>query len=141
MASQIGDVNVSINIDLPGALRRASDELYRAANEIEARRDNAHPAQPEDAVTPPSEPASDAEENADLSDNVGLMLQNTTDAMVWANAFEERFRVFDVVADEYVFDTGLMLGWFANAIEVGKEDGRQREIARRAEDDRNNTRG
>lgn len=40
-------------------------------------------------------------------------LRGTADAAVWAQAFVERFGTETI-------DLGLMVGWFANAIEVGK---------------------
>jgi hypothetical protein len=51
-----------------------------------------------------------------------LELLETTDAAVWAKAFTERWGLFTpdgVVADA----EGLMLSWFANAIETGRTAG------------------
>jgi hypothetical protein len=46
-----------------------------------------------------------------------------TDAMLWATEFDKRFTVTGGATDD---DTvGLMLGWFANALGVGFEQGRQ----------------
>ncbi len=50
----------------------------------------------------------------------------TTDAMVWAEEFCRAFSLYDedgVIEDK----EGLILGWFANAIEVGREAGRRAE--------------
>lgn len=53
-------------------------------------------------------------------------LNDTTDAMVWA---EEFCRIFDgrtISAEEGVgIDLGTMLAWFANAIETGRNAGRK----------------
>jgi hypothetical protein len=47
-------------------------------------------------------------------------LHNTTDARVWAEEFCKRFGVHDPTTDNDVDDPkGLMIGWFANAIETG----------------------
>ncbi len=46
----------------------------------------------------------------------------TTDAMVWAQAFVERFAGRNVGADD--LDTDLFLTWFAVAIETGRDAGR-----------------
>lgn len=45
-----------------------------------------------------------------MSDNQAELLLNTTDAMVWAEEFMKNFgnRLNEI-------DTGLMIGWFANA--------------------------
>jgi hypothetical protein len=47
-------------------------------------------------------------------------LLSTTDAQTWAQEFLDRFgeRLEDI-------DEGLMIAWFANAIETGREAGRQ----------------
>lgn len=42
-------------------------------------------------------------------------LYSTTDAQVWAEEFMK------VVKSGAVVDEGLMIGWFANAIETAKE--------------------
>ena len=42
----------------------------------------------------------------------------TTDATVWAKAFVDRFGGIDERIDE-----ALMIGWFANAIEKGRDTG------------------
>lgn len=49
-------------------------------------------------------------------------LQHTTDATKWASAFCERFRIIGGEGADaaYVDGPGLMLGWFANAIEAGR---------------------
>lgn len=46
-------------------------------------------------------------------------LQNTTDASVWTDEFMR------LVEAGMVIDWGTMVGWFANAIEVGREAGRK----------------
>lgn len=46
-------------------------------------------------------------------------LLSTTDAQVWAKEFLRIYETQDVVLDE-----GFMIGWFANAIETGREAGR-----------------
>lgn len=50
-------------------------------------------------------------------------LLSTTDAQVWARAFMERFGGLTV--GEGTVDEGTMIGWFANAIETGREAGRK----------------
>lgn len=47
-------------------------------------------------------------------------LRNTTDAHVWANEFMEVHH-----ANPLPLHTGDMIGWFANAIEVGRDAGRK----------------
>lgn len=56
---------------------------------------------------------------------VGDRLINTTDAMVWADEF---VRIFSgqVISDENeAVNVGLMVAWFANAIETGRNFGRK----------------
>jgi hypothetical protein len=50
-------------------------------------------------------------------------LYGTTDAQIWAQEFMERFGW--ALRDEpaCVIDEGLMSGWFANAIETGRNAG------------------
>jgi hypothetical protein len=47
-------------------------------------------------------------------------LLSTTDAHAWAEAFMRVFNDEDVLLDK-----GLMLTWFAGAIETGREAGRR----------------
>ena len=51
-------------------------------------------------------------------DEVVAKLLSTTDAQVWAQEF---MKVYDDLV--IVIDEGLMIGWFANAIEVGRAAG------------------
>lgn len=51
---------------------------------------------------------------ADLSGELAKKLHATTDAAVWTNEFCRLFPESD---------WGLMVGWFANAIEVGRDHG------------------
>jgi hypothetical protein len=61
-----------------------------------------------------------------------------TDCLVWAHEFVERFEGFVVVWDDYtedgrVVDTGTFIGWFANAIMAGYDEGydtQRRDMAR-----------
>jgi hypothetical protein len=53
-------------------------------------------------------------------DDTTRKLLSTTDATVWAREFVDRFVVLDDAIDE-----GLMISWFANAIEVGRSAGHQ----------------
>jgi hypothetical protein len=54
-------------------------------------------------------------------ESAGAMLARVgTDAQLWARAFVEHFGG----------DEGTMIGWFANALEVGREAGRSRAIER-----------
>jgi hypothetical protein len=46
--------------------------------------------------------------------------RGNTDALVWAEYFME---LFGDRRDE--IDTGLMIGWFANAIETGRMEGQR----------------
>jgi hypothetical protein len=56
----------------------------------------------------------------DQHDPAAAELHNTTDARVWAEEFCKRFGVHDPTTDNDVDDPkGLMIGWFANAIETG----------------------
>lgn len=62
------------------------------------------------------------------SDTVELQrkLLSTTDARVWAEEFCKLFSIAkrNGIDMEYIEDkVGLMIGWFANAIEVGKQNG------------------
>lgn len=50
--------------------------------------------------------------------SASLRLQNTTDGQIWAQEF---MRLFGDRRDE--IDEGLMIGWFANAIETGRAAG------------------
>jgi hypothetical protein len=56
------------------------------------------------------------------ADELAKELHSTTDAAVWAQRFCERFSIY---TDQGVVDDkwGLMVGWFANAIEVGRDAG------------------
>jgi hypothetical protein len=54
-----------------------------------------------------------------MSDTTALDLSNTTDAQEWAQAF---MGIFGDRRDD--IDEGLMIAWFANAIETGREAGR-----------------
>lgn len=54
-------------------------------------------------------------------DELTRKLHGTTDAAVWAEAFLARFRLATV--GDRVLDEGTMIGWFANAIEVGRAAG------------------
>ena len=66
------------------------------------------------------------------------LLRSTTDARVWAEEFCRAFAGHTVTNREDVFgdggpvDVGLMIGWFANAIEVGRAAGQH---SGRSEDD------
>jgi hypothetical protein len=51
-------------------------------------------------------------------------LLNTTDARVWAQEWCRIAREIEAADDERrVIDEGWMIGWFANAIEVGRDAG------------------
>ena len=57
-----------------------------------------------------------------MKDELAFKLHSTTDAWVWAQEFCARFNLFTedgVVQDPH----GLMVGWFANAIETGRAAG------------------
>jgi hypothetical protein len=60
-------------------------------------------------------------------------LLNTPDAQVWAQEFMERFGKTLGDKPARVIDEGLMIGWFANAIECGKAAGYATAIADRDE--------
>lgn len=56
-------------------------------------------------------------------------LHATTDARVWADEFCNLFTVIPRSDEQTPFESdndelGLMIGWFANAIEVGRDAGR-----------------
>lgn len=56
----------------------------------------------------------------DVSDtDLGRMLHNTSDAMVWTNEFSKLVEA----NPDWVSDKGWLLGWFANAIETGRSEG------------------
>lgn len=56
-------------------------------------------------------------------DDLTRQLHATTDAHVWARRFMETQR--DASAEgRSIIDEGTMIGWFANAIEVGRAHGR-----------------
>lgn len=64
-----------------------------------------------------------------------IALQSSTDAVEWTEAFLKRFTVYSngAVTDEerdnhHAWEWGLMVGWFANAIEVGRSAGRAEAI-------------
>lgn len=62
-------------------------------------------------------------------------LYATTDGMVWAEEFCKMFRVrrrWGLVSNAMTEDAevGLMVGWFANAIEVGRTAGLSAETGR-----------
>jgi hypothetical protein len=59
---------------------------------------------------------------ADEIDEVGKRLINTTDAVVWA---EEFCRIFDGKFVNTDVGQDVMLTWFANAIETGRNAGRK----------------
>ena len=50
-------------------------------------------------------------------------LHSTTDAKIWAKRFIEAIESNVNTADPH--DEGFMIGWFANAIETGREAGRK----------------
>lgn len=50
---------------------------------------------------------------------IARRLHATTDAAVWAEEFPRIYQ------DGVVLDFGLMIGWFANAIEVGRDAGKR----------------
>jgi hypothetical protein len=50
------------------------------------------------------------------------VLHSTTDGMVWATEFCNLFLVLDR-RDGTTIDEGTMVGWFANAIEIGRSAG------------------
>lgn len=63
----------------------------------------------------------------DLNEQITRELHSTTDAQVWAKRFASLFIVLNredslskITGDEL---EGLMIGWFANAIEVGRSAG------------------
>lgn len=75
---------------------------------------------------------------SDSTDEVALILHSTTDAQVWAREFMRIFEGATVTNDGTVqtpsgtwlsgssvraVDEGTMIGWFANAIEVGRSAG------------------
>lgn len=59
--------------------------------------------------------------NGDLED-----LLATTDGMTWAAKFVEQFK--GLVVDGTVIDEGLMVTWFANAIETGRRAGEEGKV-------------
>lgn len=67
--------------------------------------------------------AGQADENADLT----LRLHSTTDARVWAQEWIKTARLVGVRNQTFaaLLDEGWMIGWFANAIEVGRDAGRR----------------
>lgn len=83
-------------------------------------------------------PASNVADST-YGDAAGLAaeLLSTTDAQVWARRFMEMQRqrakdtgyVFDDRTEVAFFDEGTMLGWFANAIETGRDHGRDSQRA------------
>jgi hypothetical protein len=59
-------------------------------------------------------------------------LNDTTDAMVWAQEFCRIFsgrpvwsEALGTPASDLVVDEGTMVGWFANAMAVGEREGKQ----------------
>jgi len=61
-----------------------------------------------------------------MTDDTRRLLE-TTDAAVWATKFVEIFRG-EIVGGETEgarLDVGTMIGWFANAIETGRNEGIQ----------------
>ena len=52
-------------------------------------------------------------------------LRSTTDAAVWAEEFCRVMRAYVVP----VIDEGLMISWFANAIEMGRQAGHEQGYA------------
>lgn len=56
----------------------------------------------------------EAPDDADYQDNVGLRLQGEFDAVVWAREF-----LHIIVEPKIEIDEGLMIGWFSNAIMAG----------------------
>lgn len=81
-------------------------------------------------------------------DHLAAVLHATTDAMVWAEAFCDLFTPCSgppTEGKDRGESVGLMVGWYANAIEVGRTAGRNaarpafvaeaREIAQHAKDD------
>lgn len=53
-----------------------------------------------------------------------------TDARRWAQAFGERFTVSSRAADATAHDLiGVMVGWFANAIEAGRDAGAKQGVS------------
>lgn len=62
------------------------------------------------------------------TDEIAALLLSTTDAQVWAEEFQRVYRhlVHQGYADPHqkpVDDTGWLIGWFANALEVGRSAG------------------
>lgn len=56
----------------------------------------------------------------------GEELCQTTDGKVWARQFMERFRgktIVNASSDDTTVDEDTIFGWFANAIETGREAG------------------
>lgn len=54
-------------------------------------------------------------------DEIARKLHGTTDAMVWAETFVDLFR--NEIIGGPTADVGLIVGWFANAIETGRSFG------------------
>lgn len=61
---------------------------------------------------------------AELKVKVEVKLNGTMDAQVWAKEFMKNFghRLEDI-------DEGLMIGWFANAIMTGFDEGQSKELS------------
>ena len=62
------------------------------------------------------------------TDGLARRLHSTTDARVWAEEFCKRFALVAVGAEPAVMENdaiGIMIGWFANTIEVGRTAGAQ----------------
>lgn len=59
----------------------------------------------------------------DRYDETAAELHNTTNARAWAQAFCDRFRITREEGGSVDDPEGLMIGWFANAIETGRAAG------------------
>jgi hypothetical protein len=59
-------------------------------------------------------------DNMDENARINSMLMSTDDAMVWAEEFCRLFngKTVTMSEDENQIDAGLMVGWFANAMQV-----------------------
>lgn len=64
--------------------------------------------------------------------SVEMLTYMGTDAQRWAQAFVERFAVadrYDTNDNDLNDPIGLMIGWFANAIEAGRDAGARRGVS------------
>lgn len=68
--------------------------------------------------------------STDTPDPITTKLHGTTNARVWAQEFCDQFRVAREEGDWVEDAEGLMIGWFANAIEIGRDAGTRAEQLR-----------